>query len=131
VRIDLSATMNFGDNDALQHFFLDHRLIHEQEARAITTRTGQVHSTFGVFDALAEESWLALNSRQTREPSRPLLNWLILHSSVHQNLVAALAGADIQTDLSIVDFSDADQFYDWMYVHQQYHDFEQQQLGLT
>jgi hypothetical protein len=131
MNLDLASTLNFGDTDGLQHFFLDHRTVHDQTALALSQRLGRVYSTVGVFDVLAEDSWLALMRQETQAPSRQLLDWLILHSVIHQNTLLALTGETTDIDLSQVDFAQPDQFYDWMFVHQQVHDYEQAQLGLT
>jgi hypothetical protein len=61
-----------------------------------------------------------------------LRDWLKLHADMHTQSYALIAGAGtVAPDLSVADFSRAESFNDWMFVHQSMHDFEQQQLGLT
>jgi hypothetical protein len=130
VNIDLASTFNFGDVPALRQFFLDHYTVHIQTAQALGTTYGGIFSTTGLFDQLAEDAWVEVMSQRT-PASRPLAYWLILHNQIHQTTEQQIVSAGLNApDLSIVDFSKEDQFYDWMYVHQEMHDYEQQALGL-
>lgn len=131
MNIDLSSTFNHGDKDAMRHFFLDHYMVHIQTSQALQARFGGSFSTTGLMDALAEDALVQLMGGPGQQTPAVLFNWLILHNIVHQVTEQRIVTLNLNApDLSIVDFSQADQFYDWMFVHQELHDFEQQALGL-
>jgi hypothetical protein len=132
--IDLAATTGFGDDSGMKNFFLVHRFVHDATAAALTEKFGVNASSFGVSDASASGEWLSL-MKQGKPGTRPppaLAGWLKLHADIHVATYALLGQtATTAPDLSLVDFGDKEQFYDWMYVHQQMHDFEQASLGLS
>jgi hypothetical protein len=133
VNIDLASTINFGDIPGLRNFWIVHTLIHNAEATAITQKYSQPFSSFGIDSAGAEDAWTQLT--QAGKPGQPvppvLRDWLANHAQIHTNTYSLLGQSPTEApDLSQVDFSSPDQFYDWFYVHQQMHDFEQQQLGI-
>jgi hypothetical protein len=134
VNIDLAATVNFKDADGIKNFMLVHRFVHEQTASALTQRFHVPASSFGLSSHLAEEAWIKLmaDGKTPAKVPTPLQDWLRNHAQIHTDTYLLL-GQDPTTapDLSVVDFSASDQFYDWMFVHSQMHDFEYQQLGLT
>jgi hypothetical protein len=132
VNLDLASTFDFGNETALKTFFFDHRVVHEETATALTNTYGGAFSTFGIASPIAEGQWLeAMRSR--KGPMLPALqDWLRFHAQIHNTTYMRLAGTGtLAPDLSIVDFSKEDQFYDWIYVHQEMHDFEQDTLGIT
>lgn len=132
MNLDIASSIDFGDSDGLLHFFNDHRFVHEEESIALTAKYGGVFSTFGLFSSLAEDAWINLMRTRQGPPPQALIDWLQVHAFIHDQTYAALAGSGTTApDLSVVDFSKEDQFYDWMYVHQQMHDYEQQTLGLS
>jgi hypothetical protein len=134
MNIDLSATINFNDRLGLQNFLLVHRYVHDATAAALTARFHQPASSFGLGSVVAEEAWSKLMAEGKTPAKVPaaLQDWLNTHYHIHTNTYALLGQTPTTApDLSVVDFSSSDQFYDWMFVHQEMHDFEYQQLGLT
>ena len=133
MNLDFSSQLAFGDIEGLRNFLLLHRLVHDQEAAALTAKFQTPVSTFGVMDEAAEADWTRLmKSEPGTKASRALVNWLYLHAQIHDQSYALLNGATtVAPDLSQVDFSTPSQFNDWMFVHQQMHDFEQSSLGLS
>jgi hypothetical protein len=137
MNIDLAATTGFNDRPGLQNFLLVHRFVHLETANAITAKYAVPFSTFGLDSQVAEDAWLQAmdqGAKGHKVPKIPtsLQDWLNVHAYIHNQSYALLGQSPTTApDLSVVDFSQADQFYDWMYVHQQMHDFEYQTLGLT
>jgi hypothetical protein len=132
--IDLSATTSFGDDSGMKNFFLVHRFIHDQTAAALSAKFHVASSSFGIYDSLADEAWLALmkNGKAGTRPPPALAGWLKIHADIHVANYTLLGQTPTTApDLSLVDFGDQEQFYDWMFVHSQMHDFEQSSLGLT
>jgi hypothetical protein len=132
--IDLAATTGFGDESGLKNFFLVHRFIHDQTAAALTAKFNIAASSFGIFDSNAETEWLKVmkEAKPGQRPPQALSNWLKVHADIHVATYGLLGQSPTTApDLSLVDFGDQEQFYDWMYAHQQMHDFEQASLGLT
>ena len=132
--IDLAATVGFKDLSGMRNFFLVHRFVHDAEAQALTQRYAVPASSFGISDQSAEEVWL--NLMQQGKPRQPmpksLTNWLRNHADIHiANYTLLGQTPTAAPDLSQVDFGSQEEFYDWMYAHQQMHDFEQSSLGLT
>jgi hypothetical protein len=137
MNIDLAATTGFNDPMGLRNFLLVHRFVHLETATAITAKFGVPFSTFGIDSQIAEDAWLksmAKGAQGQKVPQVPtsLQDWLNVHNLMHMQSYTILGQSPtVAPDLSQVDFSQADQFYDWMYVHQQMHDFEFQTLGLS
>lgn len=132
--IDLAATTTFGDDQGMKNFFFVHRFVHDATAQALTARFGVNASSFGIVDSLAEDAWLKLmrDKKPGQKIPNSLLGWLKIHSDMHIATYTLLGQTPTTApDLSQVDFGSEDQFYDWMFVHQEMHDFEQQSLGLT
>jgi hypothetical protein len=133
MNIDLSATTGFGDESGMKNFFLVHRFIHDQTAAALTAKFHVAASSFGIFDSKADDEWLNLmkNAKPGTTPPPSLRNWLKIHADIHVATYTLLGQTPTTApDLSLVDFGDQEQFYDWMFVHQSMHDFEQASLGL-
>jgi hypothetical protein len=132
MNIDLVSTLDFSDTDGLLHFLNDHRFVHDQESTYLTAQFGGQFPTFGLFSSIAEDNWIQLMRTRQGPVPRALQDWLQIHASIHNQTYQAIAGeGTVAPDLSVVDFSKPDQFYDWMYVHQQMHDYEQQFLGFS
>jgi len=132
MNLGLAAITDFGDVDGLRHFFNDHRFVHEQEAAALSARYGGSFSTFGLFSSLAEDAWVDLMRARRGPVPQALRDWLQVHAQIHTQIYGIIAGNASQApDLSVADFSKPDQFYDWMYVHLEVHDYEQSFLGLS
>jgi hypothetical protein len=133
VNLDISSTFNFGNTDALRHFMLDHRFVHELESVALKSKFNAQQSTFGLGSSVAEAEWAELMRGDPGHGQAPpaLRDWLLLHAEMHVQAYTLLGQSPtFAPDLSVVDFSVPGQFYDWMYAHQQMHDWEQSQLGL-
>jgi hypothetical protein len=132
VNLDLSSTFNFGDDRGLRTFLLDHRFVHEQTSNALALKLGGSYSTVALDSALSEEAWVELMRRRQGPVPQALQDWLELHAQIHNQTYELLSGqGTVAPDLSVVDFGKPLEFYDWMYVHSQMHDFEQSSLGLT
>jgi len=133
MNLDLASIISHGDKAALQDFFLVHRFVHDSEADAISAQLGIPFPTFGVADSSAEEAWVETMRAEKGQPPPPALsNWLALHAQIHQAAYAAIGGtANLAPDLSVADFAAPEQFYDWLYVHQTMHDYEQSSLGVS
>ena len=134
MNLDVISQINFGDAKALRDFFLAHRFVHDQTASALTAKFKLPVSSFGVTDELAERAWIdSMDPNRRGAPtSASLQAWLNIHNTIHVNTYSLLGqSVNDAPDLSQVDFSRQDQFYDWLYTHQTMHDFEQVSLGLT
>lgn len=134
MNIDLASQINFADAQGLRDFFLVHQFVHDEEAAALTAQFGVPATTFGVLSPAAEEAWVQLMAAGSPRQPAPLAlqDWLRLHAQIHINTYAQLGqNPTTAPDLSLVDFSSPNEFYDWMYVHQQMHDFEQSTLGVS
>ena len=132
MNLDLHSQLAFGDSTGLQAFFLLHRFVHEQEARALSDTYGGAFSTFGLSSQVAEGEWASLMRAEPRQPiPAALSDWLRFHAAIHNITFQTIQSGGVAPDLSVTDFSQPTQFYDWMFVHTQMHDYEQQTLGLT
>jgi len=137
MNIDLFSATEFGDVQGIRAFLLAHRFVHDQTSIALNKKYGVTASTFGISGETAEDAWIDLMKKGKQGETGGLTpdslrNWLQIHADIHNQSYSLLAGTPtVAPDLSVVDFSDAQQFYDWMFVHQQMHDYEQGQLGLT
>ncbi len=132
MNLDISSTFGFGNVEALRVFWLDHIMAHNQEADALSATFGGSFSTGGLDSQIALDAWERLMTERPGTIPESMRLWLAWHAVIHNQSYAALASTGtVAPDLSQVDFGQPLQFYDWMYVHQQMHDFEQQQLGIT
>jgi hypothetical protein len=132
MNLDLSSSFIFGDVVGLQTFFLDHRVVHEATASAVTTKYKVSASTLGLSSEAAQEAWARLMAEREGPIPDALHDWLLFHAQIHNQTFALIGGTGfVAPDISIADFSQPGHFYDWMSVHQQMHDYEQQQLGLS
>jgi len=131
MNLDLSSTFQFGDARALSFFMFDHRFVHEQTAAALSAKTGQSISTFGVSSPAAEAEW-AYAMETGERGGQALADWLHFHADIHNSTYQFINGTGtFPPDLSQADFTRPQTFYDWIYVHQQIHDYEQAVLGIT
>jgi hypothetical protein len=137
MNIDLAATTGFNDAQGLQNFMLAHRFVHLETSNALTAKFGVPVSTFGIDSQVAENAWIdlmknAAAGQKSRQVPPALRDWLNIHAQIHTSTYSLLGQSPtVAPDLSIVDFSDAEQFYDWMFVHMEMHQFEYASLGLT
>jgi hypothetical protein len=124
--------MVFGDAAGLKDFFLVHRFVHDQTAAALAKQVNRSVSTFGLSSSAAEEAWAMLMREGSGSIPLALTDWLKFHADIHTTTYTLLGQpGTVAPDLSVADFSQAQGFNDWMFVHQQMHDFESSQLGLT
>lgn len=129
--IDLDSQFPFGDEEGLKNFFLVHRFSHESYETKLQTLYGASFLTLGLSSEAAEEAWAALMRDKKGPPAPEVLDWLQMHAALHTAEYALIGGSgNIPPDLSIVDFSDERQFYDWMQAHQEMHDYTDSQLGV-
>jgi len=132
MNLDIASTFVFGDTASLRQFMLDHNTVHLQTSGALTKKFGGAYSTVGLIDAQAEDAWAEVMEREEGPMPDSLNGWLELHNLMHNQTYQLLNGVGATApDLSLVDFSKPEQFYIWMFVHQQMHDYEQQTLGLS
>jgi len=134
MNMDLYGYFAYGDDVGVSTFALAHRFAHEQEAQAIATKfPGQVIQTFNVGAEEIVGPWQQMMADPDAPIPQGMFDWLISHNTNHTEMLALLpANATlVQVDLSIVDFRDPDQMYEWMFLHQQMHDYEQSALGIT
>jgi hypothetical protein len=134
MNMDLVSTLPYRDANALHDYFLVHRFVHEATSGALGVQYQAPGTTFGLSDQQAEEAWINLMGNPDERGAQPpaLRAWLDNHNQIHLNTYAVLGGdPDSAPDLSVVDFSSEAQFYDWMQLHQEVHDYEQQALGLS
>ena len=136
MNIDYLGYFAYGDEDAVKQFTTAHYFTHDAEAGAIAKQFGRNITTFNVSGDSAQESWIALMRRELEEPDYRLLDWLEAHNENHQQMLAAITAnlgisVDIPVDLSLANFADDAQLYEWMTLHQQVHQFEQVALKLT
>lgn len=136
MNIDLAASTAWNDAEGLKSFLLTHRFVHEQTATALTAKYAVPASSFGLGSEAAEAAWIQimrLGAQGEKEPvPTALQDWLKNHADLHTSAYALLGQSPtVAPDLSLADFSTAQGFGDWMFVHQNMHDFEYQQLGLT
>jgi hypothetical protein len=133
MNMDLASTINFGDIPGLRNFWIVHSFVHLAEATAFTQKYHVPFSSALIDSASAEDAWTKLaQSQKPGQPCPPVLrDWLQNHAQNHINAYTLLGQSPTDApDLSQVDFSSPDQFYDWLYTHQQMHDFEQTSLGI-
>jgi len=133
MNIDLFASAEFKDEQAIRAFILAHEFVHLETANALTAKYGVTVSTFGLESPFAEEEWIkSMNSDPGSGTPAALRDWLNFHAYMHTQTYSLLGqNPTVAPDLSVVDFSSEEQFYDWMYVHMEMHDFEYSSLGLT
>ena len=133
VALDFLANMNFGDDAALRDFALAHRLAHNDFASAISSLYGASTPNFDVADESAHAVWAMDMVKPDEVPAQgreALKSWLLFHAQLHEAEYNAI-GLGPAFDFSTVDFSKADQFYNWMQQHQQAHDITAGALGIT
>lgn len=134
MNLNVVATMEFNDAPAIRDFFLVHRFVHQGEAEAITAKYNVPFSTVALGSGAAEEAWVErMAAGQDAGPiPNSLRDWLNLHADMHTQAYALIGSTPTTApDLAVVDFARAEQFYDWMFVHQEMHDFEQASLGVS
>ena len=104
------ADTKFDDEDSMKYFRLQNSLSHSNIAKSFK-RSG-----------LPIESY-PLNTVGDEK------DWLLVHNEVHQQEIVNL-GITEQVDLSEVDFSNQEQFYEWMQRHALLHQYVENALGL-
>jgi hypothetical protein len=133
VILDVEAQMVFGDAQALARFMFAHANLHQRYGALIQQKFGSQTPLFDLTDETAQREWGALmEAREDGEPkpsSDAIDTWLRMHDALHSAEIAALK-IGTTSGLQSVDFSNEEQFYDWMNDHQQYHDLEDSALGL-
>lgn len=132
MNIDIQSTMRFGDEVGLKDFFFVHRLVHQGVDAVIATRGNGVMPNAAIDSTLALAAWLAfMRQDDVNDEERYALNdWLQLHDQLHQDEYAAFGLGQAPT-LGSVDFSNDQQFYDWMFVHGAVHDTLNLAAGIT
>jgi hypothetical protein len=132
MNLDLVSNLPFNDARALSDFMLVHRLVHLETANALSQQFKVPASTVGIEAQAAEDAWIRLMADK-KAPKNPtaLRTWLDLHQQIHLATYELLGGDQSSSpDLSQVDFSNESEFYDWLQVHQEVHDYEQSTLGI-
>ena len=145
MNMDLYGLFEFGDEDGVKTFVMAHRFAHEAEAQAVNQQLQANIGTYGIGGEAIIEPWIQLMKGEREDLPPEIADWLEFHSLNHQAILGYLglnnstgvgvinvAGSVISTgDLAQADFSDPEQMYQWLTLHQQVHDFEQQALGLA
>lgn len=133
MNIDFYGMFNFGDEDAVKVFVLAHQMTHDAENRAIFEQYGQNITTYEVGGQEIVAPWIAIMRKEVDSTPAALTDWLEMHNNAHQAILAVLPPAvGLPTvDLSLANFADENQMYEWLMLHQQIHSYEQQALGVT
>lgn len=143
MNMDLYGLFEWGDEEGVKQFALAHRFAHEYESQALAAQYGATVGTYAIGGEEVVEPWIALMRGEVEQMPREMYDWLEAHNANHQNMLALLGGASgaptvinvlgtaSSTDLSMVDFSNPAEMYQWLTLHQELHSFEQQTLGLT
>lgn len=126
--IDLQSQMNFGDEESLRDLFLVHRFVHDQYSAQIVAQGGLPTPTAGLSSEIALADWVVTMKGDSPGLMPALGDWLQLHQNLHQAEFQAV-NTGFLPDLVDVDFSDQQQFYDWMELHRALH--KQQDSVLT
>ncbi|MBA0084031.1 MAG: hypothetical protein HRJ53_03460 [Acidobacteria bacterium Pan2503] len=135
MNMDFYGYFEFGDADAVRQFVVAHYFTHEAEATALAAQFGRSPGTFNVSGMNIVDEWIGVMDGTIEETPRALNDWLEAHNDNHQSM-AEIMGTSVANitgpvDLSIADFSNAEQLYEWLTLHQQMHQFEQVALKLT
>lgn len=132
MNLDFIGTFDFGDEGALRYFLFAHQLAHDQEVAAVSEQYGVSVGTYNTGGETVIDSWAAMMRNDIEGIPHDMADWLAGHNDSHVAILSYLSQAgSVQVDLSVVDFHDPTQFYDWMQAHLLMHDFEQQHLGIT
>lgn len=135
MNIQAQSQIGFGEEEPLRDFFFVHRLVHLQVDGVIVNAGGGSMPNATIDSERALEGWIA-QMRRGRDPNMiaepgaayALSDWLQLHDNLHQAEYAALR-LGLAPALSEVDFTQQNQFYDWMYAHSAIHDTLDQATG--
>ena len=132
MNINLVSGMPFGDEQALLDFAFVHRLVHRAVGSALQAAGKGATPNATIDSDAAMRVWGALMRGDDVTPAqaRPLVDWLQLHANLHQAEYDVLALGPVP-DLSVVDFRDERQFYDWMFAHNIIHDTVGAASGVT
>ena len=113
MNIDIASDIEFGDEDGFVDFLASNELNHQQQQEAM-------------LKAGLDADYAPLYSGPKVDQ-----NWLGTHYMVHLDQFEKLGlGADNLPDISQCDFSDEQQFADWMADHAYIHDVVNSVLGL-
>jgi len=124
MNIQPQSQTRFGDEAGIKDFFFWHRLAHIEIDRVITNAQAFSLPNATLDSQAAVDTWvrqMKADPNIGEEDKRALFDWLQLHATLHQNEYQAL-GLGQAPDLGVVDFSQQDQFDDWMYQHSAVHD---------
>lgn len=123
MNIQLVSTMPYGNEAALRDFLLVHRLVHTQVDAAIAAKGGGALPNATLDSDSAATAWVAIMHGEpiSEERQRALTDWMQLHANLHQDEYDRL-DLGFAPDLSLSDFSQPRQFYDWMAAHAAVHD---------
>lgn len=135
MNIQPQSQISYGDEEGLRDFFFVHRLVHLQVDTAIVQAGGGSVPNSTIDSERGLDGWIA-QMRKGADPSHEvsdaesyaLTDWLQLHDNLHQAEYVALQLGQAP-NLSTVDFSKANEFYDWMYAHSAVHDTLNQVTG--
>jgi hypothetical protein len=108
----LFADSPFGDKDSMKDFLFENSQAHSLIATTLE-KNGYPVSSQPIGDMENE------------------LDWLRVHSSIHQDELDALGLGDMGFDLSEVDLQDESQYRDWMQLHAIIHQYVSSALGLV
>ena len=134
--LDVFGYFEFGDVLAVPQFAMAHYFAHDAESNAIAAQYGQTIGTYNVDGQDIVWDWIGLMDGSVDHMTAAMYDWLEAHNDNHQAMLVVLGNQNISTvtgevDLSLADFSDPTQLYDWLTLHIQLHQYEQAALGLS
>jgi glycerate kinase len=101
----------FGDKDAFHDFLLANEMAHNAIAYALT----------GIGRAIV--------SVPLADAGSDVNEWMVAHQSIHRQELDAL-GESGQIELTSADFTNEQEYYDWMQMHAMIHAYVESVLGL-
>lgn len=130
MKIDTVSNMNYNDPAALAGFFFTHYMAHAQYASAIAVKYSQNTPMFDLVDVAAQTEWVKVMGKKDEKLTVYTLDvWLRRHNDLH-NAETEVLGLGNTVALEPVDFSDEEQFYDWLSDHLLVHQLQDGALGL-
>lgn len=136
MNMDFYGYFQYGDSDAVYQFAMAHFFAHQAEATAIAAQFGRNINVYNVSGQDIADDWVQLMAGQIEAQTRAMYDWLQSHNDSHVEMLqlmgtGGLAKSNAEVDLSLADFKDPDQMYDWLTLHQQLHQYEQTVLKLS
>ena len=120
----LESQMPFNSPEALAHWFQSHAASHDSYVPKLSNTYKISPPSVDLLDQGSLQDWaMAMADPQKSKMTPRLMTWLRIHEQLHSAELSVLQGT-VELGLSTVDFRSQDEFYGWVYDHQQLHDFE-------